>query len=554
MATSLSLNTICSICSHTVQFKAKTSCEHEMCSVCAIRMRLLFKQENCVFCKQPIQYLIVGNDPQKKAFPFAHLKWQIYYTSVDAYYHVMNLLRFHCPICEKQWNSYLYFTAASENQEIQNYAVEQIKYTSKTYSSFKELATHLKSHTDEVPSGYKFCDICVKDAKRFVRELNIYPSNLISKHTNTGDKQFLQSNVEDHREKDFKVSITEKKNVLNPLINFAGHPLCQFCTNRFVDQEQLKKHMKERHEECSLCKQSGKSIWFNALKDLQAHYKEDHIVCEYCTTSEGLIGFADDLDYINHLASKHNITNKIRIGQKPKTLKNAQTSQEVLPVALEPIERQLRQTSIATSVNVNKIIDCHCSRNCDLKIICSLFHHDRRLQVFRDFLIELSPLEPSQIYDELFKLQPRLFTYPELTNLIQWFICTSPVSFRIQLRDGWKPWYEQNCKFPDLAIADCVVRFVVVEHAKPKNQPSGPRSMLHMVNRAQHNSQSKSSIYLPWLWTDAPLGSKSESTIDISIPTRSIPLSSTEAPNTSQDRPRKQKQSGRKKQVLMKMG
>ena len=543
------LANLCSICSHPIEFVAQTSCDHEMCSVCAIRMKLLFKSKDCVFCKQPIKYITIGKSTQETAtrFPYAHIKWQLYYTSVDAFYHVMNLLRFTCPIsdCDHQWNTYLNFTTVSRNQGISPIEMDDIRYTKQTHAGFKELAIHLKQHNEKVANGYKFCDVCVKDSKRFVSELNVYPTDLINSHVRSGDKPFLQSNVSDS--KDITVEITHMKDVVNPLFNFDGHPLCQFCNNRFVDQEYLKNHMKQRHEECSLCKQSGKSVWFRHLNELKSHYKQDHIVCEHC--DEGLIGFADEIDHINHLAQVHGITNKIRIGQRGKMVRSENVSQ-VLNEDVQPLQAQLQQTTVQVAPRGPKE-DCVCVKNVDCKVLCTAFHHDKRAIVFRNFLIKLDPLDAEAIFDELLNLQPRLFTYPEVTDLIKWLIRTSPVAFRNKLKSAWKRWYEVNCKFPDLFVADCVARYTISDKLAA-TESIRPKSMMQMVNRGDKNITVGNPIYLPWLWTDVDLPIKKESGGN-SGRQRTIPTNFLNSEPTNAT-PTNTRKSGRKKKVIIKMG
>ena len=35
------------------------------------------------------------------------------------------------------------------------------------------------------------------------------------------------------------------------------HPLCQFCRECFFGDDELYAHMRERHEECFICKRNG---------------------------------------------------------------------------------------------------------------------------------------------------------------------------------------------------------------------------------------------------------------------------------------------------------
>eukprot|EP00835_Amoeboradix_gromovi_P000007 NODE_1_length_95616_cov_0.657642.p7 type:complete len:550 gc:universal NODE_1_length_95616_cov_0.657642:80876-79227(-) len=545
---SSSNSTVCPICSHPFLYNARMSCDHEMCSVCALRMFLLFKSTDCVYCKKPISYIIIGSKGSTSdlnVYPYAHQKWQIYYKSNDAYFHVMNLLGFSCPVpgCTKKWNTYLYFTPAVRNKPITGGIIEHVKYTKQTYAAFEELKNHLTQH-DNIKNGYKYCEICIRESKKFISELNIYPSDLLASHIKTGDKLFLQSTVNNSDE--ITVDITHSNNVVNPLINFTGHPLCKFCSQRFVNDEYLKHHMKQRHEECSLCKQSGKSLWFKNLNELKKHYKEDHIACEYCINTDGLLGFATELDYLSHLSASHAINSKLRIGQLTKPTSHFQDHSTSDSTTYQRAPRLNRSNS-----------ECLCSQNIDLKVLCAVFHHDERCAMFQSFLVKQSHLNAQSVYEELLRLQPRLFTYPDVSALIKWLICTSPVQFRNQLKNEWKPFYESNCKFPDLNVADCVSRYTVNNNI-PKMKDKKPRSMLTMVNRGDKIVEVGNPIYLPWLWTDVPLPVKKEEAVAETVPPRrTIQLSALSDSTASEDNTNnssKKKKGGRKKEILMKLG
>ena len=478
-------------------------------------MKLLFKSDNCVFCKQIIKFIVIGKTTTITGiFPYAQPAWQLYYTSSEALAHVTNLLKIICPICDKQWKSGMFYAPVVKHAGIQDTISTSIKYTGLTRQSLKELSQHLLEHQDISNKGYKYCNICIKDSKRFIYELNLYPANLLDTHIKKGDKLFLESTVSDEK-KQVTVNIKELKNVLRPLMNFEGHPICKFCNERYVDSMDLKHHMKQKHEECSLCKISGKSSWFKSINQLKDHYKDDHIVCDYCTTSEGLIGFADEIDYMDHLAAAHNIMNKIRIGQKAKkNAANSSLTEE--PLNLDSIADQLQPAQPVQPARIKPTGPCVCTQNSDLKPLCLLFHHDSRILKFRDFLIALKPLDALKIYDELYALQDRLFTYPNLADLVKWLMCTCPVQFRQELKSSWKPWYESNCKFPDLFIADCVSRFIVTTKPTQKRKPVS-NSMLHMVNRGSKLTYEGVAVYLPWLWTDVPLIQKKEEEPDTQI-------------------------------------
>ena len=40
-------------------------------------------------------------------------------------------------------------------------------------------------------------------------------------------------------------------------IEVEAHPMCDFCRECFADNDDLYSHMREKHEECFICKRNG---------------------------------------------------------------------------------------------------------------------------------------------------------------------------------------------------------------------------------------------------------------------------------------------------------
>lgn len=47
----LDSNDVCWICAETIKFYAISECNHRMCHICALRLRALYKKQECAFCK-----------------------------------------------------------------------------------------------------------------------------------------------------------------------------------------------------------------------------------------------------------------------------------------------------------------------------------------------------------------------------------------------------------------------------------------------------------------------------------------------------------------------
>ncbi|VDP07025.1 unnamed protein product [Soboliphyme baturini] len=96
---------------------------------------------------------------------------------------------------------------------------------SKEFKNFKDLERHLhRIHQ------LSFCDICVKNLKLFPRERKCYTYRDLARHRRAGDP-------DDSSHK--------------------GHPRCEFCDERFMDDDQLFRHLRINHFMCHFCDADG---------------------------------------------------------------------------------------------------------------------------------------------------------------------------------------------------------------------------------------------------------------------------------------------------------
>ena len=47
-----------------------------------------------------------------------------------------------------------------------------------------------------------------------------------------------------------------------------GHPLCEFCDRRFMDKDQLFKHLRREHYFCHFCDADGQHLFYRYFTDL----------------------------------------------------------------------------------------------------------------------------------------------------------------------------------------------------------------------------------------------------------------------------------------------
>jgi hypothetical protein len=103
----------------------------------------------------------------------------------------------------------------------------------------------LEKHT-LAEHGLVFCKICTRQLSRFSHEQVLYPPHLLALH----DPSRLRRDQKPPRPR------TEKEQEMVKGWD-APHPMCEFCHEAFFSSDELFKHMRERHEECFVCKQLG---------------------------------------------------------------------------------------------------------------------------------------------------------------------------------------------------------------------------------------------------------------------------------------------------------
>lgn len=80
-------------------------------------------------------------------------------------------------------------------------------------------------------------DLCIRSKKVFAHEHALYPPNVLPLH--------LPS-----------IPLRLNKLPLKEPIEGGVHPLCEFCRECFFSEDELFVHMRERHEECFICKRN----------------------------------------------------------------------------------------------------------------------------------------------------------------------------------------------------------------------------------------------------------------------------------------------------------
>lgn len=86
-----------------------------------------------------------------------------------------------------------------------------------------------------------------------------------------------------------------------------GHPLCEFCDQRYMDNDELFRHLRRDHLYCHFCDADGFHHYYNSYSDLRDHFRQEHYLCEEGTCLEEMFTgvFRTDIDLKAHKACTH---------------------------------------------------------------------------------------------------------------------------------------------------------------------------------------------------------------------------------------------------------
>ncbi|XP_042294192.1 E3 ubiquitin-protein ligase ZNF598 [Sceloporus undulatus] len=124
------------------------------------------------------------------------------------------------------------------------------------------------------------CKLCVKHLKIFTYERKWYSRKDLARHRIHGDPDDTS-----HR----------------------GHPLCKFCDERYLDNDELLKHLRRDHYFCHFCDSDGAQEYYSDYEYLREHFREKHFLCEEgrCSTEQFTHAFRTEIDYKAHKTTYH---------------------------------------------------------------------------------------------------------------------------------------------------------------------------------------------------------------------------------------------------------
>ncbi|KAJ7438228.1 hypothetical protein B0H11DRAFT_2358944 [Mycena galericulata] len=259
---------ICWICAEPVKYYAVSECNHRTCHVCSLRLRALYKKNDCTFCKdpQPAMVFTAAPDALFASFEIDKMPWKdaklaIYFETQEMMEETLLLLRFNCPDAECDFIG----------------------------NSWSDIKLHVRA-----THGRLMCDLCIRHKKVFAHEHALYPPNILPLH--------LPSMLRPTKGKDRDAKGKDREQ-----IEGGTHPLCEFCRECFFGDDELFAHMREAHEECFVCKRNDvRDQYFLNYAALEKHFTHAHHPCPHATClTRKFVVFGSALDLKAHLVEEH---------------------------------------------------------------------------------------------------------------------------------------------------------------------------------------------------------------------------------------------------------
>ncbi|KAM9014733.1 E3 ubiquitin-protein ligase ZNF598 isoform 1-T1 [Ara ararauna] len=242
----------CVLCCGELDVVALGRCEHPICYRCSVRMRALCGVRYCAVCREELAQVVFG----RKLTSFSAIalnelqhekKYDIYFTDGDVYALYRKLLQHKCSLCPDL----------------------------KPFNTFADLEQHMRKQHELF-----CCKLCVKHLKIFTYERKWYSRKDLARHRIHGDPDDTS-----HR----------------------GHPLCKFCDERYLDNDELLKHLRRDHYFCHFCDSDGAQEYYSDYEYLREHFREKHFLCEEgrCSTEQFTHAFRTEIDYKAHKTACH---------------------------------------------------------------------------------------------------------------------------------------------------------------------------------------------------------------------------------------------------------
>ena len=244
-------NNTCVVCYKNVEVYSIGMCEHPVCYECSTRMRVLCCQNECPICRQDLPKVVFTREIK----PFRHLRkgnlldtrYNIHFDTPDIQSKFYDLLSNRCNVCKEK----------------------------PVFNHFNSLKDHMRYQHE-----LHYCNLCVENLKIFSQERRCYTWPDLAQHRRKGD--------------------TDDK-------SHKGHPLCEFCDQRYMDNDELFRHLRRDHLYCHFCDADGLHQYYSSYDYLRDHFRQEHFLCEegMCSEEKFTSVFRTDIDFKAHKTSVH---------------------------------------------------------------------------------------------------------------------------------------------------------------------------------------------------------------------------------------------------------
>ncbi|XP_019962097.2 E3 ubiquitin-protein ligase ZNF598 [Paralichthys olivaceus] len=242
----------CVLCCQEVDIFALGKCDHPVCYRCSTKMRALCEQKYCAVCREELDKVVFVKKLQAfSSLPYHQFPCEkthdIYFGDERIYAQFRHLLLSECVRCPEP----------------------------KVFARFEELEQHMRKQHELF-----CCKLCTKHLKIFSHERKWYNRKELARHRAHGDPDDTS-----HR----------------------GHPLCKFCDDRYLDNDELLKHLRRDHYFCHFCDADGSQEYYSDYQYLSEHFRVSHYLCEEgrCASEQFTHAFRTEIDYKAHKAAAH---------------------------------------------------------------------------------------------------------------------------------------------------------------------------------------------------------------------------------------------------------
>ena len=242
-------NTLCAICADDCKIFAIGTCNHPICHSCSLRLRLLYKKNECSICKTTCPLIVLSSKP-------------LLFEDFD----LSNLLK------DEGVMDGISFESKSIMEEAKSLLLFKCSECLLTLKNWSQLKFHLKKEHKRF-----ICDVCQEHKKVFPTEIAYFTQQKLAVHKKTGDS--------------------------DP--SFKGHPECEFCSLYYYSYDELYEHCRDAHEHCFLCQRNGnRNQYFRNYDTLVEHFHVDHHPCNdpVCIEKKFVV-FNSDIDLQAHLVT-----------------------------------------------------------------------------------------------------------------------------------------------------------------------------------------------------------------------------------------------------------